>query len=139
MDAAVVTTNGIIKNNGCAVMSAGIAKFARDTFTEIDRKLGNYLRTSGNHAYYLGHWLYKNHLITILTMPTKHDWRNDSDINLIKQSAIELVALADKYALQHIFLPCPCCSNGHLDYEKQVKPVIQNILDDRFIVIINKA
>ena len=41
-EAMCVTTNGIVKSNGHAVMGAGIAKTANETF-QLSEKLGAYL------------------------------------------------------------------------------------------------
>ena len=37
-EAICVTTNGIVMQNGKAVMGAGIAKFVRDSFPGVDSK-----------------------------------------------------------------------------------------------------
>lgn len=144
--AVVITTNGQCKNNGCAVMGAGIALTARESFDfyntrsgkyeRIDEVLGRFLRMCpGNHAQYLGLFRYKKSsvVINIMTMPTKHDWRMPSEISLIKRSAEELVEQADLFGLRQIYMPRPGCTNGRLDWEC-VKNVIAPILDDRFVV-----
>lgn len=42
--------------------------------------------------------------------------------------------LADKYHLTEIYLPALGCANGHLSYE-DVKPIISNVLDERFTCV----
>lgn len=128
--AIVITTNGIIRKNGRAVMGAGIAKATRDRYTDIDLKLGKYLSKYGNRAFYMGK--YDDQIV--LTFPTKHDWKDKSDIELIKTSAEQIVAICDKWHIEKVYLPRPGCSNGGLKWE-DVKSVIEPILDDRFIVI----
>ena len=56
------------------------------------------------------------------------------DIEIIKQSAYQLVELADSNPWNTIVLPRPGCGAGELSWE-QVEPVLANILDDRFKVI----
>lgn len=51
-DAVCVTTNGIVKANGEAVMGAGIAKEANRY--NLARELGTRLRAGGNHCYMIG-------------------------------------------------------------------------------------
>lgn len=141
-DAVVVTTNGIVKKDGLAVMGAGIARSARDTFPGIDKQLGYNLTVWGNHAYHMGTYPYrqangKEINLRILTMPTKHDWKDKSDIELIKKSCEELMMIAHMLHLNNIYLPAPGCSNGQLDWETQVKPTIETRLDDRFTVVVN--
>lgn len=135
-DAVCVTTNGMIKRNGCAVMGAGIAKEADARFY-LGGKLGDYLRHNGNHCYNMGLYCNKDtgKTFTIITFPTKHDWKNDSDLALIKQSAEELVALCNHWNIHQCYLTPVGCANGHLDWKTQVKPVIEKILDDRFTIV----
>ena len=71
----------------------------------------------------------------VFTMPTKNNWRDKSDSALIKRSAEELVKLCDENDIKRCFLPCPGCTNGQLDYQKDVKPILESVLDDRFIVV----
>lgn len=137
-DACIVTTNGIVKNNGLAVMGAGIAKYCRDTFHGVDRILADNLKR-GNHCYYLGNWYVPSSTQTMFTLysfPTKHDWRERSDIGLIRQSCREIMELVDKDIIHKVYMPCPGCSNGGLDYYGIVRPVLKDKLDDRFVVCI---
>lgn len=129
--AICVTTNGIIKRNGEAVMGAGIAKSVNTRYN-VARILANHLRANGNIPTDLG--IYDG--FHILSFPTKNNWRDDSDIELIKNSAKLLVRLADRLKLTKIYTVKPGCNNGHLDWETQVRPAIENILDDRFTVIL---
>lgn len=133
-EAVCVTTNGVIKKDGNAVMGKGIAKEADERY-ELAGILAKYLKEHGNHVYMLkqsreGFWL--------LSFPTKNDWRNDSDINLITQSAHELVALCNNYNIKRCYITPPGCANGHLNWEYQVKPAIEKILDDRFTIVIRQ-
>lgn len=140
-EAGVVTTNGILKSDGRLVMGAGIAKYARDNFRDIDMTLGALVSKHGSHSYFLGSYedahrsaegLAPN--VFVLSMPTKRHWRDPSDIGLIVQSAVELSVLATRNNLEAVYLPAPGCSNGQLDYASQVRPAIAKVLDSRFIV-----
>lgn len=140
-EAAVVTTNGIVKKDGTAVMGAGIAKYARDSFADVDKILGLLVSRSGNHSYFLGsyHDAHRTSAglspsIFVMSMPTKNDWREDSDIDLIRRSAIELSCAATKNNIQKVYMPAPGCTNGRLDYISQVRPILQVVLDSRFTV-----
>lgn len=134
-EAICITTNGMIKTNKHAVMGKGIAKTADNLF-HISQKLGEYLERYGNRAFDMGFFAANNQEPHhVLTFPTKHDWRNDSDIKLIEESAKQIVRICDARNITKCYLPPVGCANGHLDYEKQVKPVLEKILDDRFIII----
>lgn len=135
-EAVCVTTNGMIKKNGQAVMGAGIAKEANTRFHLAD-KLADYITRYGNRPFFMG--LYKNDTngnnFNIITFPTKHDWRNDSDLELIRKSAENLVRICDNRDIKRCYLTPVGCANGHLDWESQVKPVIAPILDNRFTIV----
>lgn len=139
-EAICVTTNGIVKAGGLAVMGRGVAKQCADLFPATQRLLGELLRTYGNKVFDLG--VYETYtcdhqLVTyhVLTYPTKNDWHNMSDINLIIKSANEVVRLADKVELSKVYLPKVGCQNGGLSWYAEVCPAIEGILDDRFIVV----
>lgn len=154
--AVAVTTNGILRMNGYAVMGAGIAKYAKEhlhianltmlksitgmEFLEenntIDYVLGKMLKLHGNHAFYLGLWYddVTDFTCGIVTMPTKWDWREDSDVDLIARSADEMMTAKLVNNLTNVYLPAPGCSNGKLSFS-DVKPVISKILDDKFTCV----
>ena len=129
-----VTTNGIIKRDGTAVMGAGIAKTANLRF-KVAEKLADSLRANGNVVNDLGTYYWKTSRFHLVAFPTKHDWRNPSDLQLIEQSAKQLVTLVNTNGFQHIFLTRPGCGLGQLDWESQVKPILEPILDDRFTIV----
>ena len=126
-DITVITTNGVVKNNGEAVMGRGCALEAAQRFPGIARTLGILLNSMGNHV----HELKPN----LWTFPTKHDWRDPSSISLIKRSAEELVTKADADpSIKSVLIPRPGVGNGQLNWP-DVKAVIEHILDDRFTII----
>lgn len=141
--AYAVTTNGIVKADGKAVMGAGIAKYARDSFDGIDELLGGLLKAHGNHAYFMGAHMDPNRPRTgrspsvfVVTFPTKNHWRDGSDPALIARSARELLGVADRNNLDVVYAPMPGCSNGGLDYARDVRGLLAGILDDRFHVAV---
>lgn len=143
-EASVVTTNGMVRADGRAVMGAGIAKYVRDNMPGSDRILAGLLGGRGNHAFLLGRLPDRDRAakgldpyVTVLSMPTKHDWKDASDPELILRSARELSALADEHAIPKIYLPAPGCSNGRLDYASQVRPMLAPVLDGRFVVCLD--
>ena len=137
-EAVCVTTNGIVKDNGDAVMGAGIAFNANNRFN-LAPKLGKYITQYGNRAFHLGHYprvtLQGTVMFTIFTFPTKHHYKDNSDITLICKSAEQLVEMCTKFGISKCYLTRPGCYNGKLNWENTVKPWLSQILDDRFIVI----
>lgn len=132
-----ITTNGLVRN-GRNVMGRGCAKEARDQFKDIDYRIGARIKAFGNHSFRLPMPKEPEHqgtsLWTLVTIPTKHHWRDPSDPMLIAQSIDELVEMADGYAWSEVVLPRPGCGNGQLEWEN-VKELIEPMLDDRFIVV----
>ena len=134
-EAMCVTTNGIVKQNGHAVMGAGIALQANQKFN-LSAKLGMYLNQYGNRAFNLGRYQRDNGAVfTVFSFPTKHDYRHDSDINLIIKSAEQLVEMCDKFGITRCYLTRPGCGCGKLNWESTVKPWLSQLLDDRFVVV----
>lgn len=139
-EAAVVTTNGIVKKDRRLVMGAGIAKYCRDNYEGIDKYLGTIVTSYGNHVYAAGtHYDKNRHTaiqnVTVISFPTKHHFKDPSNIGLIRRSCQELKQIADNLGLQKIYLPAPGCGLGGLDYKTEVRPVLQEELkDDRFIL-----
>lgn len=129
-----VTTNGIIKKDGRAVMGAGIAKTA-DTRFDLGGILANHLRTYGNTVGNLGSFTWKHSKFHICSFPTKEHWRDASIPELIYKSATQLVELANTGNFQHVFLTPPGCGCGGLNYETDVKPILEPIFDDRFTIV----
>lgn len=100
-----ITTNGSLKKNGEAVMGAGCAKEAAAKFPWLPKALGEHLVINGNVVGMFG---------DIITFPVKHNWYENADINLIKESYDDLLNLVDCW---NVYLPRPGCGNGHLSWE----------------------
>jgi hypothetical protein len=130
-NALCITTNGFIKANGDAVMGAGIAKEARSYFPGIEKTLGGLMLKHGNRVMKLGE---VNGEKLILSFPVKHNWFEEADIYLIKESCKQLVEFADKFKLSSVLIPRPGCGNGKLKWV-DVKPQIEPLLDDRFHIV----
>lgn len=124
----VIPTNGIV-TNGKAVMGAGLAKQAADRYPALPAILGKHLVEKGNIPMV---W----RPLRIITFPTKLDWRNKSDIELIKSSAAFVSSLTVCSYDAPVFMPRVGCGLGGLRWDV-VRPVLDRILDPRFIVIHN--
>jgi hypothetical protein len=120
-----VTTNSVIKRNGQAVMGAGIALDASRRFPELPARLAKHLTEGGNHPYIFPQY-------RIVTIPTKHHWKDKSDIDLIESSCKKLIQCADHFS--KLYIPRLGCGNGGLSWN-DVRNRISSILDDRFIVV----
>lgn len=130
-DVICITTNGSLKKDGACVMGRGIAKQIRDMFPGIDARLGEYIRKYGNRCFNLADAVINNKKVRLISFPVKYNWNEMADITLICKSCEQLMEMADKYAYKRIYLPAPGCGNGCLNYENDVKPWIELILDNR--------
>lgn len=141
-EVAVFTTNGVVKKDGLAVCGAGIAKEANALFN-ISKMLGEYITEYGNRPFYLGKYIRTDedgqYEMSLASFPTKNHWREKSDITLITKSAIHMVEMADKFGWTKIYLPPVGCGLGQLNFNCTVKPVLQGILDDRFVTVFGQS
>lgn len=129
-DAACITTNGVLRWNGRAVMGAGVAKACVQHIPNAEALLGSKIRRNGNITQLISTY----HGRPVFSFPTKHHWRDPSDIELIKQSCRQLMELIDSLGLQRVLLPKPGCANGGLDWS-YVRGEIAPILDERVVII----
>lgn len=133
-DAICFTSNGVLKKNGELVMGAGIAKSFKKMWPPVAKRAGHCVRMGGNRVHMLKEVFIKEDVyISLVSFPTKHHWRDDSDVDLIKTSAEQLVKLANAYRWKKISLTKPGCGNGGLKWD-DVRKVIEPILDDRFTI-----
>lgn len=129
-DLRVLTTNGIVRRDGACVMGRGCALEAKDRFPGIEFRLGELIRKYGNRVMRLGRY----EGVVIASFPVKHNWKEPADPELIRRSAEQLVALADKFGYTDVAIPRPGCGNGKLRWS-DVRKVLDDVLDDRFTVV----
>jgi hypothetical protein len=148
-DAICITTNGNYTINGLAIMGGGCAGAAAKLWTDLPKRLGKMLVTfKSNVPYIIGavdkqakaleltQDLVNNKQFKclIFSFPTINNLMDGANINLIKQSATIMVDYANQYNLKKIILPRPGTGIGGLSWA-DVKIEIENILDDRFIIV----
>lgn len=131
-----ITTNGVLRKDGTLIMgnekpgTGGIAGDAARRYKDLPRVWGWTVKHFGNIP--APHWETK-----LLSFPTKHDWRDPSDMVLIQESAEHLMTFLNMNdSIKQIFLPRPGCGKGGLSWA-DVKARIAPILDDRVIVVTN--
>ena len=88
--ARCVTTNGeLLSDRRTAIMGRGVALEVKKRYPWIPARLGGLLRAHGNHVYDLGGC----DGVRLISFPTKHYWRESSNLQLIKHSCRELRSL----------------------------------------------
>ena len=152
-DAVCITTNGFVTVTRKSVMGRGCAAELKKLWPEAPAVLGEHIIKNGNVTQVFGG---KN--IAIVAFPVKKVMDNankgctnivkhaqmrylsgacvpgfhlNADMERIQLSALQLVDLADEHGWESIALPRPGCGAGELDW-KEVEPMLQSILDDRF-------
>lgn len=144
-DVKCITTNGVVKKNGEAVMGAGVAKQAKLLYPELPKVLGDILNVVGNHVAPI----YRTPEYWLFTFPVKNDWKEKAKYTLINRSAKELRIMIDDIdmlrsskgidPIERIVLPRPGCGNGQLPWP-DVRSIIEPYFDDRFIIVeLNKS
>lgn len=131
-DAICIPVNGIVKQNRCAVMGIGIAKAANSRYG-LSYELGKHITEIGNTPFVFSAKGYKN--CKLISFPTKDHWNDDADINLIKQSAEQLIELCNNNNIKRCYIDVTDGSCRPLDWEHDLEPVLSPILDDRFIIV----
>jgi len=149
VDAICITTNGHYTKAGIAVMGGGCAGEAARRWPEMPVRLGKMLRTfmsnipfvigavdENGEALELTADLLKERKFKCLVFsyPTINNLVRGSELGLIKQSAQVMVDYVNQYNLKKVILPRPGVGIGGLTW-KEVKPEIENILDDRFVIV----
>lgn len=131
----VIPTNGHVNSDGQAVMGRGLAYQCNKLIKGMSIALGKLIKAHGNHVFLFDRQ-------KIITFPTKHFWRDNADLELIKESCIKLKVLMETRPTIKVAMPKVGCGNGKLTWE-QVAPIIQEILSskfsqDRFMIVDNE-
>lgn len=129
-DLRVITTNPAINAKNQAVMGRGCALEAKRRIPGLEYRFAGLLREHGNRVMRLARYRGAD----LASFPVKHHWKQEADPELIRSSARQLAALADKFGYERVVLPRPGCGNGRLLWS-DVRPVLARILDDRFTVV----
>jgi len=156
-DCIAVTTNGIVKQSGAAVMGRGIALLFKERWPGIDYILGELIKENGNvvnlitdgygtmatpmlwHEKYIGGVPDADGIVLpwhIISFPTKDNWKDKSSLELIAHSMGQLAKMATFYKWKKVIIPRPGCTNGGLTWDL-VGPTLERLLkkDNRFVFI----
>lgn len=130
-DFPVITTNGSVRRDGCAVMGRGCAREAADRWPKLPVMLGADLRHgSGNRVR-----LYSDKTLGadrgLFVFPVKHRWMEPASLDLIAESVVQF----ERQLLTSCtyVMPRPGCGNGRLSWNV-VRPLLV-CLPDNVVVI----
>lgn len=133
----VCTINTQRRKDGTLVMGAGIAKEFAEHFNWLPDCWGSrtaHLNEQRTYPFFEMRepWNSDPHIIGI---HTKLHWRDRSPFNLVERSIKQLFILVESLNLHAIVMTRPGCGHGGLHWEKQVRPLCESVLDDRFTIV----
>jgi O-acetyl-ADP-ribose deacetylase (regulator of RNase III) len=112
--------------NTVGVMGKGIAKVFRDAFPEM---FADYKHVCQRGLFSIGDlMLYPTLHKTFLNFPTKTDWRRPSRLEYIEAGLRTFSATYASHGLTSVAFPQLGCGNGGLNWEHQVRPLMESIL-----------
>jgi len=148
-DGIAITTNRNYTKDGHACMGGGCAKQCVDLWPNTSTRLAQCLKNFGTNIPFIigaldtsGQYAEPNHKMIkakkfkalIFSFPTINDLMQGADLELIKNSATEMINMVNRYELGSVLLGRPGAGIGGLSWA-EVKNVIDKILDDRFTIV----
>lgn len=128
-----LTTNGIVRKDGLAVMGKGVAFQATHRIPGIQKALGKHLIERGNYGHYFPEF-------RVISFPVKHHWKDRASLELIGSSCDflhGLCAVLDN-SICPVYLPKPGCGSGQLDWS-DVRPLVKSLVDSGRVVIVDRS
>lgn len=119
--------------NCVGAMGKGIALQFKKAYPEMFKV---YKKTCNNGMLRPGMLqLWKGDKVWVLNFPTKDHWRNRSELSYIEEGLQKFVASYKAKGIQSIAFPKLGCNNGGLDWERQVKGLMEHYLKDLDILV----
>lgn len=114
--------------NTVGVMGKGIAKDFKKYYPEMFKEYQRYCEIGALEVGKL--WLYKTPNKWVLNFPTKKHWRNPSRLDYIESGLKKFVDTYKEKGIKSISFPQLGVGNGGLNWERQVKPLMEKYLED---------
>lgn len=112
--------------NTVGVMGKGIAKDFKNIYPEMFRQ---YQSLCERRMFNVGQlWIYKTPHKWILNFPTKENWRRPSKMEFIEAGLQKFISTYAEKGISSIAFPALGCGNGELDWETQVRPLMEHYL-----------
>ncbi len=120
--------------NTVGAMGKGVAKIFKQVYPDMFKEYQTFCQ---NNEIEIGKlWLYQTENKWILNFPTKKHWRYPSKIEYIEKGLIEFRERYSEWGIDSISFPPLGCGNGGLDFESQVKPLLEKYLGNLPITIL---
>lgn len=114
--------------NTVGVMGKGIAKEYKNLYPAMFKEYQRFCEIGALEVGKL--WLYKTPNKWILNFPTKKHWRNPSKLEYLEVGLEKFVDTYEEKNIQSISFPQLGVGNGGLDWENEVKPLMEAYLKD---------
>jgi O-acetyl-ADP-ribose deacetylase (regulator of RNase III) len=119
--------------NTVGVMGKGIAAVFKGLYPEMYRE---YRRLCQDNKLAVGMlYVYRTPNKLVVNFPTKHHWRERSQVSYIEAGLEKFVARYSDYGISSVSFPQLGCGHGELNWPKQVQPVMERYLRDLSIPV----
>jgi len=112
--------------NTVGVMGKGLAKEFKRLYPKMFDSYQKYCESG--HLIIGKLQLYRTSNKWILNFPTKQNWRNASELQYIELGLKKFVESYERQGIKTISFPMLGCGNGGLDWEEEVKPLMERYL-----------
>jgi O-acetyl-ADP-ribose deacetylase (regulator of RNase III) len=112
--------------NTVGAMGKGIAKDFKTIYPEMFEQYQSFCEKKQFGVGML--WLYKTKHKWVLNFPTKKDWKHPSKIEYIEEGLKKFVSTYADKGITSIAFPMLGCGNGGLDWEAEVRPLMEKYL-----------
>lgn len=125
--------------NTVGVMGKGIAKEFKAIYPDM---FSQYQRLCEAEQFHVGMlWLYKSPNKWVLNFPTKKHWSQPSQVEYVQAGLRKFNEVYSEWGIHSIAFPALGCGNGELDFDVQVRPLMEQYLNklpiDVFIYLYN--
>ena len=112
--------------NTVGVMGKGVALEFKKRFPDMYRQYRDHCKARRLTVGKL--WLYRHSDRWVLNFPTKAHWRSPSKTSYIRAGLEKLIATYEDRGIDSISFPLLGCGNGGLDFDAQVRPLMEKYL-----------
>jgi O-acetyl-ADP-ribose deacetylase (regulator of RNase III) len=149
-DAICINSNSQFGDDGKAFMSGGSAGVCARRWPQTELRLGKCLKNFEDNIPFIigtvdinGDYIEPNlktiksggFKCLIFSFPTMDNMMDSAKIELIKRSSTLMMQNADRYFLKGIAIGRMGSGTGGLNWNTDVKPIVSDILDDRFTIV----
>jgi hypothetical protein len=126
----VIPVNCIRRKSGELVMGAGLAKAAAELCKSLPMVFGMQFEEMGPGVHLAQVSTRRAQMRKFISLPTKNHFSEKSSLDFIRPYVEQLA----KLDIDRAFVPKIGCGLGGLDWEHEVRPMLFEVLDERFTI-----